>query len=347
MARWSSVEVGRLLLEDEVARPVDASSLSAVSDARLVRSFVAQARRVDRRYVREVPRPLLEPTRGWAVRFPARLVGDSLPYARVEPHDTPSLARYYAKRMLGRTRRVDELLSLRDRSEWNYWHVVADLLPRLFLFEEAGLSLALPVVVAAHVYESAYFGALVTRGGLERVNWLVQGPRLNVRARRGWFGSAGRYRREVFDGLLARLGVDGVAPAAERRLFVTRTGGGWRSVSNIGELERIAERLGFDVVDPGALPLDEQIELFAGARAVAGIHGAALTNLLFRAGHPLDLFEIFSPDWLESMYFEVCRLYGHGYAALVGESSGGFDFSVPPDAFAAGLEQLLVRCGGA
>lgn len=54
-----------------------------------------------------------------------------------------------------------------------------------------------------------------------------------------------------------------------------------RLCRNAGELRDWFARRGWNIVDPGRLTLDEQISIFRNARAVAGIHGGGLTNLLW------------------------------------------------------------------
>jgi capsular polysaccharide biosynthesis protein len=335
---WKLVPADRLLLDEQTTHPVDpAAELPVGTDRTLAEHLELHGTHVDREIVAEAHGALIEPTRGWIVRAPNGLVRESLPYATRS--DAPSLSRYYAKRIAGtQTRLYDGVLSLRDKHDSNYWHVLSDVLPRLFVFERAGLSLDLPVVVARHLYDAPYFQPLLRRSGLDRLTWVVQDPCVHVRARRAYVCRAFRYSKTHFDRLLELLGAG--ASDGDRRLFVTRRGR-YRSLTNLDEIEQIATEAGLEVVDPGSLTFDEQIAMFAGARKVAGVHGAGLANVLFRAGGALDVLELFSPTWFEPSYFELCRLYGFGYAALVGEAQAGFEFSIPPDRFAAQLERLL------
>ena len=42
-----------------------------------------------------------------------------------------------------------------------------------------------------------------------------------------------------------------------------------------------SSRWAIELVDPGALPFQQQVELFASAQLLIGVHGAGLTNMLF------------------------------------------------------------------
>jgi len=68
-----------------------------------------------------------------------------------------------------------------------------------------------------------------------------------------------------------------------RRVFISRAAARWRRLVNeAGVLAAISD-LGFEVVDPGALTLDEQIRLAATAQLIAGPMGAGMNLLLFAA----------------------------------------------------------------
>lgn len=65
------------------------------------------------------------------------------------------------------------------------------------------------------------------------------------------------------------------------RLYLHRAPGGWRSVQNGDEVCAFLEARGFEIVRAERLSQAEQMRLLVGARALVGIHGAALTGVLF------------------------------------------------------------------
>jgi capsular polysaccharide biosynthesis protein len=77
--------------------------------------------------------------------------------------------------------------------------------------------------------------------------------------------------------------------------------------------------LGFAVIDPGALPVQEQIDAFAAADVVVGVHGAALTNLNF-SPVGFRLLELFAPHYLNPGYWAIAsNVPGSRYRYLVGQ----------------------------
>jgi len=118
---------------------------------------------------------------------------------------------------------------------------------------------------------------------------------------------------------------------AGRPLFLTR-----RAASRVpGEIERIEaifSTAGFDIIDCGALGFREQIEAASGAPAIAGIHGAAMTNILWaRPGTPV--LELFQPAYLNACYEQIAFQGGLEYTALVLEGTNPL----------AGIENWLAR----
>lgn len=70
---------------------------------------------------------------------------------------------------------------------------------------------------------------------------------------------------------------------AERRLFVLRRPG-WGRGRELENEQDIADRLqrrGYRVIEPGVMPLEEQIAAFRGVDHVVGTMGAAMTNIVF------------------------------------------------------------------
>jgi len=87
------------------------------------------------------------------------------------------------------------------------------------------------------------------------------------------------------------------------------------------EIETIARRLGFDVIDPGSMSLEEQIAAFSQAGTVVGLHGAGLTNILFRGRRPMKLLEIMPPYRIPLCFYAIARKYGFAYDYIVGSGA--------------------------
>ena len=91
------------------------------------------------------------------------------------------------------------------------------------------------------------------------------------------------FGRSVLADVLRSLGLDDPTQRpGPLKLFVRRDGGrGGRMLLNQAEIEAWCMKHGYMSVDPGELPLEEQVLLFARATHVIGVEGAALANLVF------------------------------------------------------------------
>lgn len=130
-------------------------------------------------------------------------------------------------------------------------------------------------------------------------------------------------------------------PTAEpgRRLYLTRSSGR-RRVLNEEELGPVLNRFGFEIINPGTLSFQQQIDLFSRAAAIVSPHGAGLTNCVF-APKTCRVFELFARTCVRPMYYQLSNMIGQTYWYLVaGESkstaqtdSGFDDIRVDPHEF--------------
>jgi capsular polysaccharide biosynthesis protein len=119
-------------------------------------------------------------------------------------------------------------------------------------------------------------------------------------------------------------------------------------VVNESELEPILARYGFEVVEAENLSLAEQIQLFSQAEAIAGPHGAGLTNIVF-APPGCKVFELFAETCVRPMYYQLADVVGQSYWYLVGtafpdlqHNDRGFDdMRICPEQFEQTVSRML------
>ncbi|MEB3333649.1 MAG: glycosyltransferase family 61 protein [Cyanobacteriota bacterium] len=138
---------------------------------------------------------------------------------------------------------------------------------------------------------------------------------------------------------------DAVAPPGPppaRRLFISRQGARSRRCLNEDALMAQLAPLGFERLHLEALPMRQQLEAFASAEVVVGVHGAGLTNLVAcRQG--ATLVELLPGDGPFNHYFLMASLLGVRHGHLIGTrpDPSREDLTVDPDQLVA----LLIRCG--
>lgn len=179
----------------------------------------------------------------------------------------------------------------------NYYHWIVDFLPKLWLLTREPDLRGLPMLTMA---EPTAMQRSTLAFACEALGMDV--PRLEVTEATGFVGltdahfatrifrvaAASFWRRVIERTSLEFVGLP------SRLLFVTRAGADRRRLQDEAALAGRLARLGFETVDPAAMPFSEQIRTFAGARIIVGVHGAGLTNLIF-ARQGITVIELRAP----------------------------------------------------
>ena len=134
----------------------------------------------------------------------------------------------------------------------------------------------------------------------------------------------GRWIRE-------RLGVEDKAPGG-RRLWISRNRARYRRLQNEDEILALLSREGFEKVELEGLTFREQVDILSQANAVAGPHGAGMTNLLF-APHGTRVLEFFPPEFVNPVFYSMANSQNQEYYYLTG-------YSLPEDRNPEGAKDL-------
>jgi hypothetical protein len=222
-----------------------------------------------------------------------------------------------------RAMRVAPLVSIQHAFGGNYYHAVIDCLGALAFLAERGELLDTDVVVDAELAETAVFRAMLDHGVISRDRLVIRSDQWitsdqPIRFVRQESLNAHALRRTAsFVGGAAPPAPSG--PSGEWRLYVTRGEGGLgRSLRNEAELIAALQQRRFQVVDPGSLSWDKQYALFRRATQVVGIHGAALTNVLFRWPGSLSVLEITAPGNAAEVFKMMALALDYRFARIEG-----------------------------
>jgi hypothetical protein len=200
----------------------------------------------------------------------------------------------------------------------NYFHWITDCLTRLWLWEQLPepTKILIPANAARYILESI---ALL---GIADKCESFEAPCL--KPERFYFCSpltmTGVWNPLGFDWLRERFRPFLKASSSGPPIFLTRRAK-TRVPAELAEIERTFETKGFRIIDCGTLGFREQLEMASAAPAIAGIHGAAMTNILW--SHPgTPVLEIFQPAWLNGCYEQIAFQGKLDYTAhvLEGES---------------------------
>ena len=217
------------------------------------------------------------------------------------------------------------------RGDLNYYHFLMDVLPRLAVFAGAA-TLAEP----AQWYvprDKPFQAQLLDLVGVkpERVldssrhphvraeSLIVPSPPSMVVSNPPW----------VVDWLRTVLLPVPIPRVVGRGVYVTRGASGHnRAITNEDAVIRALRARAFEIVDPAALSVADQIRTFAQASIIVSAHGAALANLVF-ASSGATVVELFPAGNLVPDYWKLaCGVPGLTYRYLLGTGTErGFDRS--------------------
>ncbi len=237
--------------------------------------------------------------------------------------------------------KLGQAASLRTVYETNYFHVLIDALPKVAFFEALGMPEDAVLVVADTLAQQPFFQAIQQRGSFAKRRWHVQHEHEYLQAETLWCGRVSEVNLRWIDGMLDMIDAHPNAQGTER-IFVTRSPSAGRTIINMADVSVVLRNHRIEMIDAAQLSWPQQVDLFGSARLIAGIHGAGLTNLVFRRGLPTDVFEIFSPFGCTPAYYYLAKLYGYRYAYLMGQNGQGIKryerFTVAPAELDAALQ---------
>jgi len=269
---------------------------------------------------------LLEPHCGYAILPPGTVIDDSLHASDHTRHmrhmisfsGLPKLRDVHAvARGSIRPRKLARAVSFRHPYDLNYYHFTVDVATRLELLARFGVPDDVVHVISPVLFKQPFFQDVLRQPGFARRNWLVQDEFLEVeelylaRPLDGGTPEGLNYYREA-------LGAPAPDRAQGERVFLDRSPTRGRAAANREQILPVIERAGFRVVDADGLSVLEQAELFSRCRVLAGLHGAGLTNMIFRGTAPLDVIEIFPPLETSVEYAVLARRLGYGYHHMRG-----------------------------
>ncbi|HAO46398.1 MAG TPA: hypothetical protein DCQ97_05700, partial [Chitinophagaceae bacterium] len=295
-----------------------------------------------RRYVLEVSDCIIEPDYGWGIAaYNDRLVFDSISNNSWREAYHPSYRKY--KREKAKAVHLDSVVSINliPGGEDNYWHFLHDLLGQVALARHT-IGGELSFLISRKLSEKRYFkDALAISTSLSDCTWVIRDD-CYYRANKAYFlQTMPNSNQQIFQ-VKELLGIKDSPKEKNRKIFLTRSRKRIRFLHNSEVIESLAVRYGFEILDADGLSLQEQIRLFGETRYLIGIHGAGLTNVMYRQNAPLHLLELLPADYLQPHYFWISKGMGHDYSCLVGSSSYyDTSFHIDPSEFEKKLVDML------
>lgn len=197
-----------------------------------------------------------------------------------------------------------------------YGHVLLEVLPSLWGLD-ASRERAKNLVVASSITMSSSYASMFRCLDVDPEKVLkIDRP---IVAAEGYFPDASIYRRqwvhpaarEVF-AKLKRLGVKS-AISRPKRIYVSRSKVAARNLTNETQVERVFRDLGFEIIHPQEMSIEDQIAVFSDAKMIAGSGGSAMHSAVF-APDSTRVLIVCSEGWLTNADILLSQVPGRlGY----------------------------------
>ncbi|PQO28600.1 glycosyltransferase family 61 protein [Bremerella cremea] len=204
----------------------------------------------------------------------------------------------------------------------NYFHFLVECLPKLRLFEEAGIDIDHYYVP----YQQRYTKQLLKLFGVRSEQVIPEAsnrhlaPDLLVGCSPIAFP-----RREAREFLYSRMAAQPWAKMGKgkgKRIYISRAKAGWRKVLNESEVMAMLARHGFQRYVLEDLSVQEQIQLFQQAETIVGPHGAGLANVVFTppGAKVIEIGTVYRPF---GYFHRLCTQCDHDLVWFLGHAVQG------------------------
>ncbi len=285
----------------------------------------------------------IDPATGWGVSENKELIYSSLGFANAPHVHKPNFFQLFFS--MKKVIQLKRIISLRDTGEENYFHFYNDILAKLFYLRDHQIDVnEFVVLVSDHLYSKPYFQYFLKNSFLASLQWHVQTQEW-IHFEEAIFCKPFTHTKKYLDEILQLVKPEIVVGDA-KRIFLTRSSKSLRYVENLEQLKPVLDKYNFQIVDTSNLSMQDQIVLFSKCRYLVAVHGAGITNILFRRGNAMSLVEIVHPSpYIPFHYSLLATLFGCRYWAIMGSKgkhSGQGGFQVNLTEFESAILKMLV-----
>jgi capsular polysaccharide biosynthesis protein len=195
-----------------------------------------------------------------------------------------------------------------------YYHWVVEVLPRLFAYESEAIGARLVVNSPLNHWQLESLELL----GFGRED-LVELGQDYLQLENLYFPAYIGINPYCLHWLRERLFASVALEPTPKRVYISRRLASRRRLLNESEIESVLRRHGFVIAEPETLSFAQQVQLFAQAEMIVGIHGAGLANIVF-APSGCKVMEILDPNHIGVMYYLLAETLQHQYQSCIGES---------------------------
>lgn len=250
---------------------------------------------------------------GFSLRRPALDLSVRTGATKSQANGIPSLPRYlYGKLASQLSVSGVPLFDARFDTESNIAHVLLNVGPAVL--QSKGTYGGVRVIVkasASALGREAYrlLGCSVLSTDRDVFGDVIVAPDAGTGAYEAWYAE-----------LFSRIDIPEPNFRTPERVFLSRKGA--RRLVNEEEVEQALAGYGFQKIYFEDIPLAQQWWIARNAKAVVGIHGAALSSLVFNR-QKVKLLELFHPGYVVNLYRRLTNVIGGTWCGVTGQMSSG------------------------
>ncbi|NQT91380.1 MAG: glycosyltransferase family 61 protein [Lentisphaerae bacterium] len=254
-----------------------------------------------------------------------RVIPETVDYTRKAHRNAPT---FYKKILCRKVRRISGTAVVVHNTYFkNFYHWMLEALPRLFLVRDMIGDATLILcddVEPFHEQTLRYYDfkdlVMIKRDELAFADRLLfPSPH---------YEQYGQHNAALLSAMAGWMREkDGrVHASADRpeKVFVSREPARSRRLANRDEVADTFREFGFVEVVAGELSIPDQVDLFSGARQMAGVHGAGLANIIHMKSPGL-IVEIVNEEHRHSCFFNLASALGHDSIVLQCPTTGNRD----------------------
>lgn len=247
-----------------------------------------------------------------------------------------------------------------------FYHFMFDVLPRIYLIEQSGIDLDEIDYFLVNSYQMSFHQEMLDLWGIS-VGKIIESCKYpHIKAdklvvpslpsivgnptnwvceflRKKFLQEKVEYRCS-WEKAESKMPVKSTRSYSQTRLYISRSQAKVRRVLNEDKVLKIAVKFGFESIVLENLSVASQVQLFASAKVIIAPHGAGLSNLVY-CEPQTKIIEIFSPNYVNIMYWCISNILNLDYYYLMGEGERPPDYVDPiaiADDIMVNLDSLLI-----
>ncbi len=227
---------------------------------------------------------------------------------------------------------------INNKSE-NYFHWMTESLTRVLSFKK--LNLELPILISEDFKNLEFVTKTLD---LLRINYKIYENDKVFKVKNLLLTShtapAGNYNSNILFELHKNLN-NGKKSNLRKRLWVSRKYSYRRYLINEDEIKPILDEYNIQVIYPEKMDYLEQVDLFRNAEFLGGVHGAALTNMLYMESNSKVLELRAINDAHNNCHYSLAVGLGNKFYYLICENDTDSNFIVDPRQFKNTLIEIF------